>query len=68
MSHVIELRFKEESGHHLFIRNHQTRIEQENRPKGKTILVCNIPPWCPNKSIKNIFRKFGKIENVEVVE
>merc|ERR1711990_424331 len=68
MSHVIELRFKEDysPGHHLFIRNHQTRIEQETRPKGKTILICNIPPWVPNKSIKNIFRKFGKIENVEI--
>ena len=68
MSHVIELRFKEDysPGHHLFIRNHQTRIEQKTRPKGKTILCSNIPPWCPNNKIKNIFKKFGKIENVEV--
>ena len=66
MSFVIEIRFKEDVGHHLFIRNHQTRLEQQTRPKGRTLLICNIPPWCPNKAVSRLFGRFGKLENVEV--
>lgn len=66
MSFVIEIRFKDNVGHHLFVRNHQTRLEQQTRPKGRTLLICNIPPWCPNKAISRLFGRFGKLENVEI--
>ena len=68
MSFVIELRFKaeDEVGHHLFLREHKTRVEQEGRPKNKTILISNIPPWCNTNSIRPLFDKFGKIDNLHV--
>ena len=68
MSFVIELRYEaeDEHGHHLFCRRHVTRVEQSDRPKGRTLMVCNIPPWCPAAHIKPLFSKFGSIEKVDV--
>ena len=68
MSYVIELRYEadDEHGHHLFIRPHVTRVEQANRPKGRTIMVCNVPPWCPSTHVKLIFAQFGAVERVDV--
>ena len=68
MSFVIELRYEaeDEHGHHLFCRRHVTRVEQSDRPKGRTLMVCNIPPWCPATHIKPLFSKFGSIEKVDV--
>ena len=43
-----------------------TRVEQSDRPKGRTLMVCNIPPWCPANHVKVLFTKFGQIERVDV--
>ena len=68
MSYVIELRYEadDQHGHHLFIRPHVTRVEQADRPKGRTLMVCNVPPWCPSSHVKLIFAQFGAIERVDV--
>ena len=68
MSFVIEIKFRSEDevGHHLFIRKHQTRVIDTTRPKNRTILVCNIPPWCPTNQIKRLFSPYGSIVSTEV--
>ena len=68
MSFVIEIKFRSEDevGHHLFIRKHQTRVIDTTRPKNRTILVCNIPPWCPTNQIKRLFSPYGSIVSAEV--
>lgn len=67
MSVSIEIRFKEgdEIGHHLFVRRHATRVEQGDRPSGRTLLVCNCPPWCPPDAVRRLFGRFGAIESVQ---
>jgi len=67
MSFVIEIKFRSEDevGHHLFIRKHQTRVIDTTRPKNRTILVCNIPPWCPTNQIKRLFSPYGSIVSTE---
>ena len=67
MSVSIEIRFKEgdEIGHHLFVRKHATRVEQNDRPSGRTVLVCNCPPWCPPDAVRRLFGRFGAIESVQ---
>ena len=68
MSVKFDLRFKEgdEVGHLLFVREHSTRVEEASRPAGRTVLVCNIPPWADGNTIKRLFSKYGKIESVQV--
>jgi len=67
MSFVIEIKFRveDEVGHHLFIRKHQTRVIDTTRPKNRTVLVCNIPPWCPTSQIKRLFSLYGSIVSTE---
>mgnify|MGYP000552436679 CR=1 FL=1 len=67
MSVIYEIRFKDgdDVGHHLFIREHTTRVEEESRPSGKTILISNVPPWCSAQTLKKLFARFGNIENVQ---
>jgi len=67
MSFVIEIKFRaeDEVGHHLFIRKHQTRVIDTTRPKNRTVLVCNIPPWCPTTQIKRLFSPYGSIVSTE---
>jgi len=62
----IKFEEKSEGGHTLFVREHKTRVEEEHRPSGRTIIVCNIPPWCPKTSIKANFGRFGKIKDIQL--
>lgn len=67
MSIVFEIRFKEgdEIGHHLFVREHTTRVEEESRPTGRTVLVSNVPMWCKQQTLKTFFTRFGAIDNLQ---
>ena len=68
MSVKFDIRFREgdEIGHHLFVREHSTRVEEASRPSGRTVLVSNIPPWVEESTLKRLFSKYGKIESVQV--
>jgi len=41
------------------------RVEQEGRPSDRTVLVCNVPPWCEVAAVSRIFSKYGPIDTVE---
>lgn len=66
LTFAIKFDEKSEGGHTLFIREHKTRVEEAHRPAGRTIIVCNIPPWCPKNSIKANFVRFGKIQDIQL--
>ncbi|CAG5086631.1 Oidioi.mRNA.OKI2018_I69.PAR.g11291.t1.cds [Oikopleura dioica] len=66
LTFAIKFDEKSEGGHTLFIREHKTRVEEAHRPTGRTIIVCNIPPWCPKNSIKANFVRFGKIQDIQL--
>jgi hypothetical protein len=67
-SFTFDIKFEEKSegGHTLFVREHRTRVVEEHRPSGRTVIVCNIPPWCPKSSIKANFGRFGKIKDIQL--
>lgn len=67
-SFTFDIKFEEKSegGHTLFVREHKTRVVEEHRPSGRTVIVCNIPPWCPKSSIKANFGRFGKIKDIQL--
>lgn len=52
-------------GHTLFYKPNQTRTEDTSKPKLRTLLVLNVPPYCNKESLSRIFSlKFGDVENV----
>ena len=63
---ILKLKFKESSrsSHHVFIKPHSARIDEELRPKERTLFCTNIPPWATADSIKRIFHMNGPIEQI----
>jgi len=49
----------------LFLKEHSTRkkfnTEGEEKP---TLLVLNVPPYCDNRTIKNLFRSCGNVSSI----
>lgn len=62
----MELKFSDSStcGHQIFIKDSDCK-DSETRPKDKTVLVCNVPPYVTGDGLRNAFSDVGKIERVE---
>ncbi|XP_022305800.2 ribosomal RNA-processing protein 7 homolog A-like [Crassostrea virginica] len=61
---VIQTSFQESGkiGHSLYVKENERR--GANRPKDRTLFVGNIPPYCTEKSIQQVFKTFGDVMKV----
>nr|XP_039267916.1 ribosomal RNA-processing protein 7 homolog A-like [Styela clava] len=50
--------------HDLLYKENKTRTEDINKPKNRTLLVTNVPPYCTEGNLRRYFSKFGEVENV----
>ncbi|XP_065134555.1 ribosomal RNA-processing protein 7 homolog A [Paramisgurnus dabryanus] len=68
---VLSLKFSEEDSavHQLCVKDHRVRSEKNiNRPLDKTLFILNIPPYCSQGVVTDLFQQFGPIESVELCE
>ncbi|XP_067629696.1 ribosomal RNA-processing protein 7 homolog A [Eurosta solidaginis] len=49
--------------HQIYMREHFIRLEDANKPKGRTLFLLNVPPYVTEESLKTFFRKSVDVEN-----
>ncbi|XP_016948965.1 ribosomal RNA-processing protein 7 homolog A [Drosophila biarmipes] len=49
----------------VFMREHFIHLTDPNKPKGRTLILLNIPPYVAEESLKKVFSPAGSIEAVE---
>ncbi|XP_051572516.1 ribosomal RNA-processing protein 7 homolog A [Myxocyprinus asiaticus] len=68
---VLSLKFSEDDAavHQLCVKEHRVRSEKNtHRPLDRTLFVLNIPPYCTQSVVTDLFSRFGPIESVELCE
>uniref|UniRef100_A0A8C1MXL0 Ribosomal RNA processing 7 homolog A n=1 Tax=Cyprinus carpio TaxID=7962 RepID=A0A8C1MXL0_CYPCA len=70
---VLSLRFSEDDAHaalhQLCVKEHRVRAESStNRPLDRTLFVLNVPPYCTESVITEMFSRFGPVQSVELKE
>ncbi|XP_023685704.2 ribosomal RNA-processing protein 7 homolog A [Paramormyrops kingsleyae] len=68
---VLPLQFSADSvsQHSIYIKEHRVRAEKtSHRPLDRTLFVINIPPYCTEEVVHNLFTLFGEIQSVELME
>ncbi|XP_035380777.1 ribosomal RNA-processing protein 7 homolog A [Electrophorus electricus] len=68
---VLSLKFQLSSvaHHQLCVKEHRVRAEKNvHRPLDRTLFVLNIPPYCAQSTVKELFSQFGPVESVELSE
>ncbi|KAL4658024.1 Gastric cancer antigen Zg14-like [Arapaima gigas] len=66
---VLSLKYKSDSvsQHSLYIKEHRVRAEKTTyRPLDRTLFVLNIPPYCSEEIVKDLFSSFGNVQSVEL--
>ncbi|XP_004071853.1 ribosomal RNA-processing protein 7 homolog A [Oryzias latipes] len=66
---VLSLQFSSGSAarHCLYVKEHKVRTEKSShRPLDRTLFLLNIPPYCSEVVVKELFSQFGGIESVEL--
>ncbi|XP_023148862.2 ribosomal RNA-processing protein 7 homolog A [Amphiprion ocellaris] len=66
---VLSLQFNSDSAarHSLYVKEHKVRAEKSShRPLDRTLFVLNIPPYCSEEVVKELFSQFGNVESVEL--
>ncbi|XP_051244955.1 ribosomal RNA-processing protein 7 homolog A [Dicentrarchus labrax] len=66
---VLPLQFSSDSvaQHSLYVKEHRVRAERSShRPLDRTLFVLNIPPYCSEDVVKDLFSQFGCVESVEL--
>ncbi|KAM8724374.1 ribosomal RNA-processing protein 7 homolog A [Acanthopagrus schlegelii] len=66
---VLSLQFGSDSvaQHQLYVKEHKVRAEKSSRrPLDRTLFVLNIPPYCPEGVVKELFSQFGSVQSVEL--
>uniref|UniRef100_A0A3P8VD88 Ribosomal RNA processing 7 homolog A n=1 Tax=Cynoglossus semilaevis TaxID=244447 RepID=A0A3P8VD88_CYNSE len=66
---VLSLRFDSDSvaQHNLYVKEHKVRAEKSShRPLDRTLFVLNIPPYCSEAVVKELFSQFGCVQSVEL--
>lgn len=66
---VLSLQFSSDCAarHSLFVKEHKVRAERSSyRPLDRTLFVLNIPPYCPESVVKDLFSQFGDVASVEL--
>ncbi|XP_016376369.1 ribosomal RNA-processing protein 7 homolog A-like, partial [Sinocyclocheilus rhinocerous] len=70
---VLSLRFSEDDAHaalhQLCVKEHRVRSESNtNRPLDRTLFVLNVPPYCSESVMTDVFSRFGPLQSVELSE
>ncbi|KAL7829934.1 hypothetical protein AOLI_G00308190 [Acnodon oligacanthus] len=68
---VLSLKFQPNSvaQHQLCVKEHRVRAEKNvKRPLDRTLFVLNIPPYCSESVVKELFSQFGSVQSVELSE
>ncbi|XP_050960762.1 ribosomal RNA-processing protein 7 homolog A [Labeo rohita] len=70
---VLSLRFSEDDAHaalhQLCVKEHRVRSESNtNRPLDRTLFVLNVPPYCSESVMTDVFGRFGPVQSVELNE
>ncbi|XP_070779797.1 ribosomal RNA-processing protein 7 homolog A [Enoplosus armatus] len=66
---VLPLQFSADSvaQHKLYVKEHKVRAEKSShRPLDRTLFVLNIPPYCSQGVVKELFSRFGSVQSVEL--
>ncbi|XP_008282751.1 ribosomal RNA-processing protein 7 homolog A [Stegastes partitus] len=66
---VLPLQFSSDSTarHSLYVKEHKVRAEtSSHRPLDRTLFVLNIPPYCSEEVVKELFSRFGRVDSVEL--
>ncbi|XP_062846988.1 ribosomal RNA-processing protein 7 homolog A [Trichomycterus rosablanca] len=68
---VLSLKFHTNSSaqHQLCVKEHRVRAEKsEHRPTDRTLFILNVPPYCSQSILKDLFSQFGPVQTVELSE
>ncbi|KAK2894159.1 hypothetical protein Q8A73_016643 [Channa argus] len=66
---VLSLQFSSDSvsQHKLYVKEHRVRAEKSSRrPLDRTLFVLNIPPYCSQDVVRELFSQFGTVQSVEL--
>ncbi|XP_040918924.1 ribosomal RNA-processing protein 7 homolog A [Toxotes jaculatrix] len=66
---VLSLQFSSDSAaqHKLYVKEHKVRAERSShRPLDRTLFVLNIPPYCSEAVVRDLFSQFGCVQSVEL--
>ncbi|XP_075879712.1 ribosomal RNA-processing protein 7 homolog A [Nelusetta ayraudi] len=66
---VLPVQFAPDSAaqHKLYVKEHKVRAESSShRPLDRTLFVLNIPPYCSQGIVKELFSQFGTVQSVEL--
>ncbi|KAJ8895677.1 hypothetical protein PR048_001013 [Dryococelus australis] len=50
--------------HWLFCKEHTVREKNEGKPEGRTLFIVNVPPYCTQDSLKQVFSGCGDVPAV----
>ena len=50
--------------HHVPFKAHDVRVEEETKPRDRTLFVANLPPWSTVEAVRRIFQCNGSISSV----
>ncbi|XP_053494440.1 ribosomal RNA-processing protein 7 homolog A [Ictalurus furcatus] len=68
---VLSLKFCSSSTvqHQLCVKEHRVRAETNtHRPLDRTLFILNVPPYCSQSVVKDLFSQFGPVQDVELRE
>ncbi|XP_062263800.1 ribosomal RNA-processing protein 7 homolog A [Platichthys flesus] len=66
---VLSLKFSSDSAaqHTVYVKEHKVRAEKNShRPLDRTLFVLNIPPYCSEAVVTELFSQFGSVQSVEL--
>lgn len=66
---VLSVQFNSSSAaqHKLYVKEHKVRDEKSShRPLDRTLFVLNVPPYCSEGVVKQLFSQFGNVNSVEL--
>nr|XP_019961633.1 PREDICTED: ribosomal RNA-processing protein 7 homolog A [Paralichthys olivaceus] len=66
---VLSLKFSSDSPaqHKVYVKEHRVRAEKNShRPLDRTLFVLNIPPYCSEAVVRELFSQFGCVQSVEL--
>lgn len=50
--------------HHVYMREHHTRVMDPNKPKRRTLFLLNVPPYVTEQNLEDFFKTVGPVESV----
>lgn len=63
---MLPVTYDEGVQHYMYIRAHVSAQQDTKYPAGRTLFVVNIPPDATQQAMRDLFRKAGTVEAVDV--